>query len=123
MCRRALRAAWAAFRVAGRIASVMSLILLAPYDTASSFSVTFVAWRLPSECAPSERKPYRRAYGLAAELSRWGPAVRSSGGEHKMFAVDVAEPVLAPRAGGRVYDRGVDGCGYEHPGSNCRRTN
>jgi uncharacterized protein YndB with AHSA1/START domain len=29
--------------------------------------------------------------------------------EHNMLAVDVAESVFEPRAGGRVYDRGVDG--------------
>jgi uncharacterized protein YndB with AHSA1/START domain len=29
--------------------------------------------------------------------------------EHNMLAVDVAESVFEPHAGGRVYDRGVDG--------------
>jgi uncharacterized protein YndB with AHSA1/START domain len=29
--------------------------------------------------------------------------------EHNMLAVDIAETVFEPRAGGRVYDRGVDG--------------
>jgi uncharacterized protein YndB with AHSA1/START domain len=29
--------------------------------------------------------------------------------EHNLLAVDVAESVFEPRAGGRVYDRGVDG--------------
>jgi len=29
--------------------------------------------------------------------------------EHNLLAVDVAETVLEPRAGGRIYDRGVDG--------------
>jgi uncharacterized protein YndB with AHSA1/START domain len=29
--------------------------------------------------------------------------------EHNMLAADVAETVLEPRVGGRVYDRGVDG--------------
>jgi uncharacterized protein YndB with AHSA1/START domain len=29
--------------------------------------------------------------------------------EHNLLAVDVAETVLEPRAGGDVYDRGVDG--------------
>ena len=29
--------------------------------------------------------------------------------EHNMLAVDIAESVFEPRAGGRVYDRGVDG--------------
>ncbi len=29
--------------------------------------------------------------------------------DHNMLAVDVAETVFEPRAGGRIYDRGVDG--------------
>jgi uncharacterized protein YndB with AHSA1/START domain len=29
--------------------------------------------------------------------------------EHNMLGVDIAETVFEPRAGGRVYDRGVDG--------------
>jgi uncharacterized protein YndB with AHSA1/START domain len=29
--------------------------------------------------------------------------------EHNMLGVDIAESVLEPRAGGRIYDRGVDG--------------
>jgi uncharacterized protein YndB with AHSA1/START domain len=29
--------------------------------------------------------------------------------EHNMLAVDIAESVLEPREGGRIYDRGVDG--------------
>lgn len=29
--------------------------------------------------------------------------------EHNMLAVDIAESLFEPRAGGRVYDRGVDG--------------
>jgi len=29
--------------------------------------------------------------------------------EHKMLGVDIAESVFEPRAGGRVYDRGVNG--------------
>src|SRR5437764_15223750 len=29
--------------------------------------------------------------------------------EHNMLQVDIAETVFEPRAGGRVYDRGVDG--------------
>jgi uncharacterized protein YndB with AHSA1/START domain len=29
--------------------------------------------------------------------------------EHNLLEVDIAESVLEPRAGGRVYDRGVDG--------------
>ncbi len=29
--------------------------------------------------------------------------------EHNMLAVEIAETVLEPRAGGRVYDRGTDG--------------
>ncbi len=29
--------------------------------------------------------------------------------EHNLLTVDIAETVLEPRAGGRIYDRGVDG--------------
>jgi uncharacterized protein YndB with AHSA1/START domain len=29
--------------------------------------------------------------------------------DHNMLAVDIAETVFEPRAGGRIYDRGVDG--------------
>jgi uncharacterized protein YndB with AHSA1/START domain len=29
--------------------------------------------------------------------------------EHNMLAVDIAQTVFEPRAGGRIYDRGVDG--------------
>jgi uncharacterized protein YndB with AHSA1/START domain len=29
--------------------------------------------------------------------------------EHNMLSVDIAESVFEPRAGGRIYDRGVDG--------------
>lgn len=44
--------------------------------------------------------------------------------EHNLLAVDIAESVFEPRAGGRVYDRGVDGTecqwgrvlAYEPPG-------
>lgn len=33
--------------------------------------------------------------------------------EHNMLAVEIAETVFEPRAGGRVYDRGVDGSEYQ----------
>jgi uncharacterized protein YndB with AHSA1/START domain len=33
--------------------------------------------------------------------------------EHNMLAVDIAESVFEPQAGGRVYDRGVDGSEYQ----------
>jgi uncharacterized protein YndB with AHSA1/START domain len=33
--------------------------------------------------------------------------------EHNMLGVDIAETVFEPRAGGRVYDRGVDGSEYQ----------
>lgn len=33
--------------------------------------------------------------------------------EHNMLAVDIAETVLEPRVGGRVFDRGVDGSEYQ----------
>jgi uncharacterized protein YndB with AHSA1/START domain len=44
--------------------------------------------------------------------------------EHNMLAVDIAETVFEPRAGGHIYDRGVDGSecrwarvlAYEPPG-------
>jgi uncharacterized protein YndB with AHSA1/START domain len=33
--------------------------------------------------------------------------------EHNMLAVDIAETVFEPRAGGRIYDRGVDGSEFQ----------
>jgi uncharacterized protein YndB with AHSA1/START domain len=33
--------------------------------------------------------------------------------EHNMLPVEIAETVFEPRAGGRVYDRGVDGSEYQ----------
>jgi uncharacterized protein YndB with AHSA1/START domain len=33
--------------------------------------------------------------------------------EHNMLGVEIAEIVIEPRAGGRVYDRGVDGSEYQ----------
>jgi uncharacterized protein YndB with AHSA1/START domain len=33
--------------------------------------------------------------------------------EHNMLQVEIAESVFEPRAGGRVYDRGVDGSEYQ----------
>lgn len=33
--------------------------------------------------------------------------------EHNMLQVDIAETVFEPRAGGRVYDRGVDGSEFQ----------
>jgi uncharacterized protein YndB with AHSA1/START domain len=33
--------------------------------------------------------------------------------EHNMLGVDIAETVFEPRAGGRVYDRGVDGTEFQ----------
>ena len=33
--------------------------------------------------------------------------------EHNMLGVDIAETVFEPRAGGRVYDRGVDGSEFQ----------
>jgi uncharacterized protein YndB with AHSA1/START domain len=33
--------------------------------------------------------------------------------EHNMLSVEIAETVFEPRAGGRVYDRGVDGSEYQ----------
>jgi uncharacterized protein YndB with AHSA1/START domain len=33
--------------------------------------------------------------------------------EHNMLAVDIAETVFEPRAGGRIFDRGVDGSEFQ----------
>ena len=33
--------------------------------------------------------------------------------EHNMLPVEIAETVFEPRAGGRIYDRGVDGSEYQ----------
>ena len=33
--------------------------------------------------------------------------------QHNMLKVEIAETVIEPRAGGRVYDRGVDGSEYQ----------
>ena len=33
--------------------------------------------------------------------------------EHNMLGVDIAETVLEPRAGGRVFDRGIDGSEFQ----------
>lgn len=48
--------------------------------------------------------PVERAFRLFTEqFDRIKPR------EHNMLGVDIAESVFEPRAGGRVYDRGVDG--------------
>jgi uncharacterized protein YndB with AHSA1/START domain len=48
--------------------------------------------------------PAERAFRLFTEqFDRIKPR------EHNMLGVDIAESVFEPRAGGRVYDRGVDG--------------
>ena len=48
--------------------------------------------------------PQARAFELFAEkFDKVKPR------EHNMLGVDIAESVFEPRAGGRVYDRGVDG--------------
>ena len=48
--------------------------------------------------------PVERAFAVFTEqFDRIKPR------EHNMLAVDIAETVLEPRAGGRIYDRGVDG--------------
>ena len=48
--------------------------------------------------------PVERAFAVFTEqFDRIKPR------EHNMLAVDIAETVLEPREGGRIYDRGVDG--------------
>ena len=48
--------------------------------------------------------PIERAFDLfTTKFDRIKPR------EHNMLGVDIAESVFEPRAGGRVYDRGVDG--------------
>ena len=48
--------------------------------------------------------PIERAFGVFTEdFDRVKPR------DHNMLAVDIAETVFEPRAGGRLYDRGVDG--------------
>jgi uncharacterized protein YndB with AHSA1/START domain len=48
--------------------------------------------------------PVERAFAVFVEdIDKFKPR------EHNMLAVDIAETVFEPRAGGHVYDRGVDG--------------
>jgi uncharacterized protein YndB with AHSA1/START domain len=48
--------------------------------------------------------PIDRAFTVfTADFGRFKPP------EHNLLAVDIAETVFEPRAGGRLYDRGVDG--------------
>ena len=48
--------------------------------------------------------PVERAFAVFTEqMDRIKPR------EHNMLAVDIAETVFEPRAGGHIYDRGVDG--------------
>jgi uncharacterized protein YndB with AHSA1/START domain len=48
--------------------------------------------------------PVERAFAVFTEdLDSFKPR------EHNMLAVDIAETVFEPRAGGRIYDRGIDG--------------
>jgi uncharacterized protein YndB with AHSA1/START domain len=48
--------------------------------------------------------PQERAFAVFTEqFDRIKPR------EHNLLAVDIAETVLEPRVGGRIYDRGVDG--------------
>jgi uncharacterized protein YndB with AHSA1/START domain len=52
--------------------------------------------------------PIERAFRVfTGEFDRIKPR------EHNMLGVDIAETVFEPRAGGRVYDRGVDGSEYQ----------
>ncbi|MGH2759663.1 MAG: SRPBCC family protein [Actinomycetota bacterium] len=63
--------------------------------------------------------PIERAFQVFTEgIGTWFPS------EYNLLGVDIAERVFEPRAGGRVYDRGVDGSechwarvlAYEPPG-------
>jgi uncharacterized protein YndB with AHSA1/START domain len=50
------------------------------------------------------KAPIERAFRVFAEdFGRVKPR------EHNMLAVEIAQTVFEPRAGGRIYDRGVDG--------------
>jgi uncharacterized protein YndB with AHSA1/START domain len=52
--------------------------------------------------------PIERAFAVFTEdFDRIKPR------EHNMLGVDIAETVFEPRAGGRVYDRGVDGSEFQ----------
>ena len=52
--------------------------------------------------------PIERAFSVFTEgFGRFKPR------EHNMLAVEIAESVFEPEAGGRVYDRGVDGSEYQ----------
>ena len=52
--------------------------------------------------------PIERAFRVfTADFDRVKPR------EHNMLKVEIAETVIEPRAGGRVYDRGVDGSEYQ----------
>src|SRR5947209_10984214 len=55
-------------------------------------------------CAVVVEAPIDRAFRVFTEdFDRVKPR------EHNMLGVDIAESVLEPRVGGRIYDRGVDG--------------
>jgi uncharacterized protein YndB with AHSA1/START domain len=48
--------------------------------------------------------PIERAFSVfTKDLGSFKPA------EHNLLSVDIAETVFEPRAGGRIYDRGIDG--------------
>lgn len=52
--------------------------------------------------------PIERAFRVfTADFDRVKPR------EHNMLKVEIAETMIEPRAGGRVYDRGVDGSEYQ----------
>jgi uncharacterized protein YndB with AHSA1/START domain len=52
--------------------------------------------------------PVERAFSVFTEqFGRVKPP------EHNMLGVDIADSVIEPRAGGRVYDRGVDGSEFQ----------
>ena len=52
--------------------------------------------------------PIERAFEVfTADFGRFKPL------EHNLLGVEIAETVFEPRAGGRLYDRGVDGSEYQ----------
>ncbi|HEX8206819.1 MAG TPA: SRPBCC family protein [Solirubrobacteraceae bacterium] len=64
--------------------------------------------------APTEATTVRHEVTVEAPIERAFAVFTEDFGsfkprEHNLLAVDIAETVFEPRAGGRLYDRGVDG--------------